>query len=63
MQPTDVVDTTIGVLSKEEKVKVLIEDILDKLPEQFNIQDLMHKVFNIKINKQLIPRKSTFFLY
>lgn len=44
MQPQDVVDTTVGVLSKEDKVKALIEDLLDKLPEEFNIPDLMSKV-------------------
>ncbi|XP_036139541.1 dynein beta chain, ciliary [Monomorium pharaonis] len=44
MQPRDSVDATTGVLSKEDKVKVIIEDILDKLPEEFNIQDLMNKV-------------------
>ncbi|XP_025270513.1 dynein beta chain, ciliary [Camponotus floridanus] len=43
MQPRDVADTTIGVLSKEDKVKVMIEDLLDKLPEEFNIQELMNK--------------------
>ena len=43
MQPRDSIDIS-GLLSKEEKVKVIIEDILDKLPEEFNIQDLMSKV-------------------
>ncbi|XP_014471080.1 PREDICTED: dynein beta chain, ciliary-like [Dinoponera quadriceps] len=44
MQPRDIVDATVGVLSKEDKVKALIEDLLDKLPEQFNMQELMSKV-------------------
>lgn len=44
MQPRDIVDTITGVLSKEDKVKTIIEDILDKLPEEFNIQELMGKV-------------------
>lgn len=44
MQPQDAVDTTAGALSKEDKVKALIEDLLDKLPEQFNMQELMSKV-------------------
>lgn len=44
MQPRDVADTTTGVLSKEDKVKVMIEDLLDKLPEEYNIQELMSKV-------------------
>lgn len=44
MQPRDVADTTAGALSKEDKVKTVIEDLLDKLPEEFNMQDLMSKV-------------------
>lgn len=44
MQPRDSVDIAAGVLSKEDKMKVIIEDILDKLPEEFNIQELMSKV-------------------
>lgn len=44
MQPRDVVDTTAGALSKEDKVKALIEDLMDKLPEQFNMPELMSKV-------------------
>lgn len=43
MQPRDVADATVGV-SKEDKVKAMIEDLLDKLPEQFNMQELMSKV-------------------
>jgi len=44
MQPQDSVDIAAGVLSREDKVKATIEDILDKLPEEFNIQELMSKV-------------------
>lgn len=44
LQPRDSVDIAAGVLSKEDKVKAIIEDILDKLPEEFNTQDLMNKV-------------------
>jgi len=44
MQPQDSVDIAAGVLSREDKVKAIIEDILDKLPEEFNIQELMSKV-------------------
>lgn len=44
MQPRDSVDTAAGGLSKEDKVKAIIEDIMDKLPEEFNIQELMSKV-------------------
>ncbi|XP_050446950.1 dynein beta chain, ciliary-like [Cataglyphis hispanica] len=43
MQPRDGADPTAGVLPKEEKVKVIIEDLLDKLPEEYNIQELMSK--------------------
>lgn len=48
MQPRDAADTTAGVLSKEDKVKAVIEDLLYKLPEEFNIQDLMSKV-NVRL--------------
>ncbi|XP_047352693.1 dynein beta chain, ciliary-like [Vespa velutina] len=44
MQPRDVVDTTEGGLSMEDKVKYTIEDLIDRLPEEFNIQELMSKV-------------------
>lgn len=44
MQPRDTADATVGALSKEDKVKAIIEDLLDKLPEQFNLQELMDKV-------------------
>ncbi|EGI59469.1 Dynein beta chain, ciliary [Acromyrmex echinatior] len=43
MQPRDSIDTGVGILSKEDKVKVIIEDVLDKLPEEFNIQELMNR--------------------
>ncbi|XP_025160705.1 dynein beta chain, ciliary-like [Harpegnathos saltator] len=43
MQPRDIGDATVGTLSKEDKVRALIEDLLDKLPEQFNMQELMSK--------------------
>jgi len=44
LQPRDIGDAAAGPLSKEEKVKVVIEDLLDRLPELFNMQDLMNKV-------------------
>lgn len=56
MQPRDVADTTIGVLSKEDKVKVMIEDLLDKLPEEFNIQELMNKVDVRLLYRRLVIR-------
>lgn len=55
MQPRDTVDTTIGVLSKEDKVKTMIEDILDRLPEEFNIQELMSKVKVGSLLKKTYP--------
>lgn len=56
MQPRDVVDATIGVLSKEDKVKVMIEDLLDKLPEEFNLQELMNKVGVRILYRRLVIR-------
>lgn len=45
MQPREAVDTTEGGgLSMEDKVKYAIEDLIDRLPEEFNIQELMSKV-------------------
>jgi len=44
MQSQDSVDIAAGMLSREDKVKATIEDIMDKLPEEFNIQELMSKV-------------------
>lgn len=43
MQPRDAGESSGGGLSREEKVRSIIEDILDKLPEIFNIQELMSK--------------------
>ncbi|XP_031370134.1 dynein beta chain, ciliary-like isoform X1 [Apis dorsata] len=37
-------DTTVGEISREEKMKGLIEDLLDKLPEEFNMLELYGKV-------------------
>jgi len=44
------------VLSKEDKVKVMIEDLLDKLPEEFNIQELMNKVDVRLLYRRLVIR-------
>lgn len=43
MQPREAIDTTEG-LSVEDKVKYIIEDLTDRLPEEFNILELMSKV-------------------
>lgn len=37
-------DTAVGEISREEKMKILIEDLLDKLPEEFNMLELYGKV-------------------
>ncbi|XP_015187538.1 PREDICTED: dynein beta chain, ciliary-like [Polistes dominula] len=44
MQPRDVIETTEGGFSMEDKVKYTIEDLLDRLPEEFNIPELMDRV-------------------
>ena len=31
-------------IAREEKVKSIVDDILDKIPEQFNMADIMAKV-------------------
>lgn len=56
MLPRDSVDVGAGVLSKEDKMKVIIDDVLDKLPEEFNIQELMSKVVPL-LNIQTIVIK------
>lgn len=47
MQPRDAGESSGVVLSREEKVKAVIEDLLDKLPEEFNIPELMSKVSDL----------------
>lgn len=45
MQPRDVGgDSGEGETSGDDKVKNIIEDILDKVPEEFNIPELLAKV-------------------
>lgn len=44
MQPRDVSERSGAGLSREEKLKGIIEDILDKLPEEFSMAELMNKV-------------------
>lgn len=43
MQVKDSGDSAAAGLSREDKLKGIIEDILDKLPEEFNITELMNK--------------------
>jgi len=59
LQPRDIGDTAAGPLSKEEKVKVMIEDLLDKLPELFNMQDLMSKVNIIEYPRLYLSKNKT----
>lgn len=67
MQPREVVDTTVGELSKEDNVMAMIEDLLDKLPEQFNIQELMSKVseravrWSCRLRQTEIPPSTSIF--
>ena len=42
MQPQDTAGGTSG--SKEEKVKAFLDEILEKLPEGFNIPELLARV-------------------
>ncbi|XP_008208864.1 dynein beta chain, ciliary-like [Nasonia vitripennis] len=44
MQPRDVGEAAGVGMSREDKVKSIIEDLLDKLPEEFNVPELMTKV-------------------
>ncbi|XP_074102149.1 dynein beta chain, ciliary [Cotesia typhae] len=44
MQPKDAGESLGSGSSREEKLTGIIEDILDKLPEEFNIADLMSKM-------------------
>lgn len=46
MQPRDLGAGAAGGMSREEKVRSTLDDIFDKLPELFNIRDMMAKVEN-----------------
>lgn len=41
MQPKDTGTTGEGGLSREEQIKQILDDILEKLPEDFNVQELL----------------------
>ncbi|KAI5103364.1 dynein beta chain, ciliary, partial [Silurus meridionalis] len=47
LQPKESVSDGVGVTSREDKVKDILEEILEKLPEEFNMTELMSKV-NVK---------------
>lgn len=44
MQPKDAGSGSGVTVSREDKVKQIIEDIADKLPEEFNVPEMMAKV-------------------
>ena len=44
LQPRDSGGGGGAVTTREEKVKSIVDDILDKIPEQFNMQEIMQKV-------------------
>lgn len=44
MQPKDAGAGGGATISREDKVKHILEEILDKLPEEFNIAEIMAKV-------------------
>uniref|UniRef100_H2ZKB3 AAA+ ATPase domain-containing protein n=1 Tax=Ciona savignyi TaxID=51511 RepID=H2ZKB3_CIOSA len=44
MQPKDAAGAGGGGATREEKVKALLDEILEKLPEEFNIVELLSKV-------------------
>ena len=61
MQPRDVSETAGAGLSREDKVKGIIEDLLDKIPEEFNIPELLAKVIIYRIC-YIRARKSFIFI-
>ena len=45
MQPRDAAAGSGGVgMTKEDKVKAMLDDILEKLPDEFNMAEIMSKV-------------------
>ena len=45
MQPRDAASGGGGVgMTKEDKVKAMLDDILEKLPDEFNMAEIMSKV-------------------
>lgn len=44
MQPRDSGGDSSGAISKDELVKQLVEDIVDKIPEEFNMYEIMARV-------------------
>ena len=56
---------------REEKVKAIVDDILDKIPDQFNMAEIMQKVEErtpyvivaLQVNKICLKRKYSVILY
>lgn len=44
MQPRDAGKGSGASFSREDKVKVILDDILDKAPEEFNLPEIMAKI-------------------
>ena len=44
LQPRDAGGGGGMVTTREEKVKAIVDDILDKIPDQFNMAEIMQKV-------------------
>ena len=44
LQPRDSGGGGGAVTTREEKVKAIVDDIMDKIPDQFNMSDIMARV-------------------
>ena len=59
MQPRDSGDSSGEGQSREDKVRYLIEDLMDRLPEEFNMADMMEKVYfligGLNFSRKLVP--------
>lgn len=49
MQPRDASDEEGVGATREDKLRVLIEDLMDKIPERFNVPEMMAKVSYLEI--------------
>ena len=45
MQPRDAGESGGTGQSREEKVRFIIEDIMDRVPDEFNITNMMERVY------------------
>ena len=44
LQPRDTGGGEGQVTTREEKVKTIVDDIVDKIPDQFNMADIMARI-------------------